>query len=85
MSQSPATLGWVERERLAACRLDVANARSDLRAAQGKPGGWGVYDLRIDLIAALEAYGDAITELGAPLPRKLRTEIELHRRIGRHT
>ncbi len=85
MSQSRATLGWVERERLAACLLDVANARSHLRAAQGKPGGGGVYDSRADLIAALEAYGDAITELGAPLPRKLRAEIELHRRIGRHT
>ena len=85
MSQSRATLGWVERERLAACLLDVANARSHLRAAQGKPGGGGVYDSRADLIAALEAYGDAITELGAPLPRKLRAEIELHRRIGHHT
>ena len=85
MSQSRTTLGWVERERLAARLLDVANARSDLRAAQGKPGGGGVYDSRVSLIAALEAYGDAITELGAPLPRKLRAEIELHRRIGRHT
>jgi hypothetical protein len=85
MSQSRTTLGWAERERLAACLLDVANARSHLRAAQGRPGGWGVRDLRADLIAALEAYGAAITELGAPLPRKLRTEIELHRRIGRQS
>ena len=85
MSQSRATLGWVERERLAACLLDVAHARAHLRAAQGKPGGWGVYDLRVDLIAALEAYADAITELGAPLPRQLRAEIDLHRRIGHHS
>jgi hypothetical protein len=82
MSQSRATLGWVERERLAVCLLDVANARARLRAAQGVPGGRGVYDLRADLIVALETYAQAITQLGAPLPRRLRAELDLHRRIG---
>jgi hypothetical protein len=82
MSRSRATLGWVERERLNVCMLNVANARVNLRAAQGVPGGRGVYDLRAELIGALEAYAQAITELGAPLPRKLRAELDLLRRIG---
>ena len=82
MPQSRSTRGWVERERLAVCLMDVAGARSRLRAAQSVPGGCGVYDLRMDLVAALEACADAITELGAPLPRKLGAEINLQRRIG---
>ena len=83
MSQSRATPGWVERERLAVCLRDVTTARAHLRAAQHRvPRGCGVFAQRMDLLAALEAYAEAITELGAPLPRQLRTEIDLHRRLG---
>ena len=82
MSQSRSTRGWLERERLGVCLLDVAGARARLRVAQSVPGGVGVHDLRVDLVAALEACADAITELGAPLPHKLRAEINLQRRIG---
>ena len=82
MSQSRSTRGWVERERLAVCLLDVAGARERLRAAQSVPGGCRVYDLRVELVTALEACADAITELGAPLPHKLRAEINLQRRLG---
>jgi len=82
MPQSGRTRGWVERERLAASLLDVASARARLRTAQTVPGGFGVYNSRVELVAALEACADAITELGAPLPHKLRAEINLQRRIG---
>ncbi len=82
MSPSRVTDGWAERELLAVCLEDVTRARAQLRAAQGVPHRCDVYDLRADLIAALEAYASAITQLGAPLPRKLRVEIDLQRRIG---
>lgn len=82
MSQSRSMHGWVERERLAACLLEIASARERMRVAQSHPGGHGVCDSRVDLVAALEACAAAITELGAPLPRKLRDEIDLQRRIG---
>lgn len=77
MPQSGRARGWVERERLAGCLRDVAVARARLRAAQTGPGGFGVYDSRVELVTALEACADAITELGAPLPHKLRAEINL--------
>ena len=82
MPQSRSTRGWVERERLAVCLLDVADARARVRTAQTVPGGFGVYDMRVELVAALEACADAITELGAPLPGQLGAEINLQRRIG---
>jgi hypothetical protein len=38
--------------------------------------------LRKQLLDALEAYADALALEGAPLPPRLRTEIDLYRGLG---
>ena len=74
--------GFVERERAVACLRDVGVARAHLRTARDTAtGGWNKHALHEDLLAALEGYEAAIIRLGAPIPRKLRNEIELYRRL----
>ena len=53
--------------------LDLA--RHDKR--HGEP-----QQLRRDLLVTLEAYADALALVGAPLPPRLRTEIDLYRGLG---
>ena len=74
--------GRSDGERLAACVQNVDTARARLRAAR-RPGvqssTW--HPLRADLLIALERYAAAISGAGAPVPRRLRTEIDLYRRL----
>lgn len=71
------------REGLAACVRDVSAARARLDAARHTGArSWEQHPLRAELLAALELYAAAITELGAPVPYRLRGEIELYRRLG---
>ena len=71
-----------ERERLAARHRDITIARERLDEAR-RVGARSteVNPLRADLLAALEGYADLITELGAPVPPRLHSEIELYRRL----
>jgi hypothetical protein len=75
--------GPEERERLVACLRDVAEARAHLQASRHQVAHrWEKNALRSELLAALEGYAGAIVKLGAPVPIKLRSEIELYRRLG---
>ena len=72
-----------ERHRIAQCLRDVHAARQQLRTARHEAArGWDKDGLRAELLAALEGYAAAITQVGAPLPRTLRNEIDLYRRLG---
>jgi hypothetical protein len=55
----------VARERL-------GRAREDRRVPEQQV-------LRQELLVALEQYAEAINDSGAPLPRRIRTEIDLYR------
>lgn len=70
-----------ERALLGACQAEVVSARSELHDARrgGKP--LDVELLRQNLVAALEAYATTIERSGAPLPHRLRAEMELYRSI----
>lgn len=74
--------GFVERERAVACLRDVDIARAHLRTARDTAtGGWNKHALHHELLTALERYAAAVIQLGAPVPRRLRNEIELYRRL----
>ncbi len=78
-------VGFVERERAAACLRDIDVARAHLRTARDTAtGGWNKLALQDELVAALERYAAAVTRLGAPVPRRLRNEMELYRRLRSH-
>jgi hypothetical protein len=76
--------GQSERDLLAACVRNIENARTRLRLARGV-GCTGFIErpLRADLLAALEKYQAIITQAGAPVPQKLRAEIDLCRSLER--
>jgi hypothetical protein len=83
--QSRRHTGFVEREHVDACMRDVDFARARLRSARDSASsGWSKHALHADLLAALEGHAAAITRIGAPVPRKLRTELELYRRLRNH-
>ena len=85
MPESRRHAGFVERERAVACFREVGVARAHLRTARDTAtGGWNKHALHADLLTALEGYAAAIIRLGAPVPPKLRNEIELYRRLGNH-
>lgn len=85
MRPSRRQVGYVEREAANACFRNVVSARADLRAARDSASsGWNKLGLHAELLAALEGYEAAIIELGAPVPRKLQNELELHRRLRNH-
>jgi hypothetical protein len=68
--------------RLVACLRDVKIARAHLLTSRHEVGrDWEKHALRAELLAALEGCAAAITLLGAPVPRRLRTEIDLYRRL----
>ena len=62
-------------EDVKAARRLLDLARHDKR--HGEP-----QQLRRDLLATLEAYADALTQAGAPLPPRLRSEINLYKGLG---
>jgi hypothetical protein len=71
-----------ERQRVAVCLRNVNITRGELRVARHKAAqGWDKDALRAGLLVALEGYAAAITEIGAPVPRTLRNEIDLYRRL----
>lgn len=54
-------------------------ARERLERAREQKGRPEQQLLRQELLGALEAYADAISDVGAPLPYRLRTEIDLYK------
>ncbi len=82
MSEVGAQRSPHERDRLSECVRQVEIARDQLRAARRR-GARSTEELplRAELLVALEAYADAITALGAPVPYQLRAEIDLCRRL----
>ena len=72
-----------EQEQLSAHLRDIALARERLDEAR-RVGARSteVNPLRADLLAALEGYAAAITRLGAPVPHRIHSEIELYRGLG---
>ena len=71
-----------QQEQLSAYLRDISVARERLEEARrvGAPST-EVTPLRADLLTALEGYAAAITELGAPVPHRILSEIELYRRL----
>jgi hypothetical protein len=71
-----------EHEQLASHLRDITLARGRLDEAR-RVGARSteVTPLRAELLTALEGYADAITRLGAPVPHRIHSEIELYRRL----
>ncbi|MFD1947045.1 hypothetical protein [Nocardioides aestuarii] len=74
--------GAALRERVAACRQMVDAARLNLDRARATRPDLDLRGFRADLLWALEEYESAITEVGAPLPPRLRREIQLYRQLA---
>lgn len=62
-------------EDVKAARRVLDRARQDKRLVEQQL-------LRKELLAALDAYAAALTLAGAPLPPRLRSEIDLYRGLG---
>ena len=71
-----------EQEQLSAHLRGITVARERLDEAR-RVGARSteVNPLRAELLAALEGYAAAITRLGAPVPPRIHSEIELYRRL----
>lgn len=69
-----------ERALLGACQAEVASARSQLDDAR-RCARTDVEPYRQDLVAALEEYAATIERSGAPVPQRLRAELDLYRSI----
>ena len=75
-----------ERQRIAVCLQSLNIARGHLRTSRHQATrGWDKHALRADLLAALEGYAEAITQIGAPVPRTLQNEIDIYRRLRNRT
>ncbi|WP_325575215.1 hypothetical protein [Nocardioides sp.] len=62
---------------------EVRAVRARLHAARdAAPRHWEAQSLREELLAALEQLAVAVARAGAPLPYRLRAEIDLYRRLG---
>ena len=68
--------------RLTSLLEDVKAARRVLDLARHDKRHVEQQQLRKDLLAALEAYAAALTLAGAPLPPRLRSEIDLYHGLG---
>ena len=68
-----------ERERVVECLQDVNSARAQLNSARRTTREWDKRLLREELLASLERYAAAIVKMGAPVPRRLSTEIALYK------
>lgn len=73
--------GPLEHDRLVTCLQTVGVARARLRGRRGAAREIDKAAAREDLLDALEQYASAITDLGAPIPRRIRTEIVVYRRL----
>ena len=62
-------------EAVLTARRVLDRARHDKRLAEQQL-------LRRELLEALEAYAHALAQVGAPLPPRLRSEIDLYRGLG---
>ena len=82
MLESTPHRGLNRSDAVAARADDVDAARSRLHAAR-RPGcrNTDAHLLQADLLVALEAYAAAVANLGAPLPYRIRTEINLYRNL----
>lgn len=70
------------RDPLATCMREVDLARRELRAGrQVGARGPDVQRLRSALLTALQGYAAEITRLGAPVPHRLQSEIDMLRRL----
>jgi hypothetical protein len=68
--------------RLAALLAEIGHARDRLDVARSGTRPSEQLPVRRELLAALEAYAAALASCGAPLPYRLRDEIELYRGLG---
>ena len=68
--------------RLTSLLEDVLSARQLLERARHDKRLVEQQQLRKDLLGALEAYADALAVVGAPLPPRLRSEINLYKGLG---
>ena len=83
MPERRGTVRASDRECLGACLQEVSLARARLGAAHRDGVRSSVEcSLRADLLSALEGFAAQIAVLGAPVPYRLRAEIELYRRLG---
>ncbi|WP_374455447.1 hypothetical protein [Nocardioides sp.] len=71
-----------DRQDLAVLLSEVSLARDRLGIARQGARAADQLQLRRDLLHALEAYASALAGRGAPLPYRLRDEIELYRGLG---
>jgi hypothetical protein len=62
---------------------EVNNARTQLAEERGTGSALAAYTLaaRANLLAALETYAAALESTGRPLPYRLRSELNLQRRL----
>ncbi|WP_408898850.1 hypothetical protein ACJ5H2_07005 [Nocardioides sp. R1-1] len=73
-----------DRAQLAACRAEVALARSLLQEARTSGTRQEIAPLRERLVAALEEFASLVERSGAPLPQHLHAELQMYRRLGSH-
>jgi hypothetical protein len=71
-----------ERAQLAHLLTEIGRARDSLDVARGGSRPADQMQLRQALLAALETYASAIASCGAPLPYRMRAEIDLYRGLG---
>ncbi|WP_299931461.1 hypothetical protein [uncultured Nocardioides sp.] len=69
-------------QRLSSLLQDVLTARRVLERARHDKRLAEQQQLRKELLDALEAYAAALALAGAPLPPRLRAEIDLYRGLG---
>lgn len=69
-------------QRLTLLLEDVLSARRLLERARHEKRLAEQQVLRRELLEALEAYASALAQAGAPLPPRLRSEIDLYRGLG---
>ncbi|MCP3424233.1 hypothetical protein [Nocardioides pinisoli] len=69
-------------QRLSSLLEDVLVARRVLDSARHDKRLAEQQVLRRELLEALEAYAEALAQVGAPLPPRLRSEIDLYRGLG---
>jgi hypothetical protein len=69
-------------QRLTSLLEDIKAARELLDRARHDKRHVEQQQLRTELLAALDAYAAAVALAGAPLPPRLRSEIDLYRGLG---
>ncbi len=72
-----------DHAQLVALLAEIGHARHRLEVARGAVRAQDQLQLRSALLDALEAYASALASRGAPLPYRLRAEIDLYKGLGR--